>query len=37
LLAIQSRYVYSSPPPKAPPKPLNTDIVLIVGEDYQEY
>lgn len=36
LLQIDRRYVLSSPPPDAPPAPYRTDIVLIIGADYQE-
>jgi LCP family protein required for cell wall assembly len=36
LLQIDARYVFSSPPPGAPPAPLRTDIVLQLGADYRE-
>jgi LCP family protein required for cell wall assembly len=36
LLGIQSRYVETQPDADAPPRPAETDIVLIVGRDYQE-
>jgi LCP family protein required for cell wall assembly len=36
LLGVEQRYVQSSPPPDAPPAPFQTDIVLVLGADYQE-
>ncbi|MBX0327674.1 LCP family protein [Oscillochloris sp. ZM17-4] len=36
LLQIEPRYVFSEPPADAPPAPLRTDIVLILGADYRE-
>jgi hypothetical protein len=36
LLQIDARYVFSSPPPGAPPAPLRTDIVLMLGADHRE-
>jgi hypothetical protein len=36
MLGIAEEYVQSNPGDDAPPAPYNTDIVLIVGEDYQE-
>jgi LCP family protein required for cell wall assembly len=35
-LKIDGRYVFSSPPPDAPPAPFRADIVLLLGADYQE-
>jgi polyisoprenyl-teichoic acid--peptidoglycan teichoic acid transferase len=35
-LGIDPRYVQAAPGPDAPPAPLQTDILLIVGQDYQE-
>ncbi len=36
LLQIDGRQVFSSPPPDAPPAPLRTDIVLVLGADYRQ-
>ncbi len=35
-LGIAADYVYAEPPDNAPTAPYNTDIVLVLGEDYQE-
>jgi LCP family protein required for cell wall assembly len=35
-LGIDPRYVQAKPGPDAPPPPYQTDIVLIVGQDYQQ-
>jgi LCP family protein required for cell wall assembly len=36
LLKIDPAYVFSAPPAAAPPAPLRTDILLILGADYCE-
>ena len=36
LLQIDQRYVFSTPPPDAPPAPLHTEIVLVLGVDHRE-
>ena len=36
LLGIQSGYIETRPSEDAPPRPAQTDIILIVGQDYQE-
>jgi polyisoprenyl-teichoic acid--peptidoglycan teichoic acid transferase len=36
LLGIPARYVEAPPAEGAPPRPTQTDILLIVGEDYQQ-
>jgi LCP family protein required for cell wall assembly len=36
-LGIDARYVQAAPGPDAPPPPDQTDIVLILGRDYQEH
>ncbi len=36
LLDIPSRYIYLPPADNAPPAPYNTDILVILGRDYQE-
>lgn len=36
LLGIEPRYVQATPPPDAPPAPYRTDIVIVLGQDYQE-
>ena len=35
-LGIEARYVLAKPGPDAPPPPYQTDIMVIVGRDYQE-
>jgi LCP family protein required for cell wall assembly len=35
-LGIEARYVLAKPGPDAPPPPYQTDIMVIVGKDYQE-
>jgi LCP family protein required for cell wall assembly len=35
-LGIDPRYIQAKPGPDAPPPPYQTDIVLIVGQDYQQ-
>jgi len=35
-LGIDPRYVETKPGPDAPAPPFQTDVVLIVGQDYQE-
>jgi LCP family protein required for cell wall assembly len=35
LLGIQSSYIETRPNEDAPPRPAQTDIILIVGQDYQ--
>jgi LCP family protein required for cell wall assembly len=36
LLGIEARYVQAVPAEDAPPAPYNTDIVVVLGEDYDE-
>lgn len=36
LLGIESRYVQQPPDGNAPPAPYDTDIVVVLGQDYQE-
>lgn len=36
LLAIDAAYVQAQPAADAPPAPFNTDVVLILGADYQQ-
>jgi polyisoprenyl-teichoic acid--peptidoglycan teichoic acid transferase len=37
LIGIQSDLVYEQPPSNAPPTPSQADIVVIVGQDYEQY
>lgn len=37
LLDLESRYVYDTPPSGAPPQPPGVDLVLILGQDYQQH
>jgi LCP family protein required for cell wall assembly len=37
LLGIEARFVQSRPAPDAPPPPYQTDLVVIVGSDYQTW
>ncbi len=36
LLGIEPQYVQATPPDDAPPAPYRTDIVIVLGQDYQE-
>lgn len=36
LLGIKSQYVQPSPTADAPPTPYNTDILVVLGQDYEE-
>ncbi len=37
LMGISSEFVFDSPPPEAPPLPFDADIVVVLGQDYQDY
>lgn len=34
--SVDTRYVYDTPPPDAPQIPIHTDIVVVLGTDYEE-
>lgn len=36
ILGIEDAYVYAAPPANAPPLPFNADMVVVLGQDYQE-